>query len=265
MTLYALGPEGTFSHELACKLVPPEEVQLLPAIGMVLAAVEKGLGEGVIPVENSEAGGVGPSLDGLLRYNVFVTAEIYIEVHHFLASFLPIGEVTVIYAHPQTSEQCSECLDKLGIEIIPTKSNAASAIELLDNRKCAAAVVSEKISGIYHLPVVMPRIENNSHNITRFFRVSDTPVEESMPEKCSIIVDPATDRPGLLYELLGVFGRRGINLCRIESRPSKRGMGSYVFFIDLTTSPGYEESLSELKGLTDIKQLGCYKRLEVAL
>ena len=63
------------------------------------------------------------------------------------------------------------------------------------------------------------------------------------PEKCSIVVDPATDRPGLLYELLGVFGRRRINLCRIESRPSKRGMGSYVFFMDITTSPGYEESL----------------------
>jgi len=264
MTLFALGPEGTFSHELACKLSPPTEIQLLPAIGAVLSAVEQGLGEGVIPVENSEAGGVGPALDGLLRYRVFVTAEIYIEVHHFLASFKPIEEVSVIYAHPQTSEQCGEFLDTLGIEIIPTRSNAASAIELLDNRR-GAAVVSEKISGIYHLPVVRARIENNSHNTTRFFRVSDKPLQESMPEKCSIIVDPETDRPGLLYELLGVFGRRGINLCRIESRPSKRGMGSYVFFIDLTTSPGYGDSLSELEGLTNIRKLGCYKRLEVAL
>ena len=264
MTLFALGPEGTFSHELACKLVPPEEVQLLPTIGAVLSAVEQGLGEGVIPVENSEAGGVGPALDGLLRYNVFVTAEVYIEVHHFLVSFRPIEEVPVVYAHPQTSEQCSEFLEKLGIEIIPTKSNAASAVELLKNRN-GAAVVSEKISGIYNLPVVTARIENNSHNITRFFRVSDKPLQDSRPEKCSIIVDPATDRPGLLFELLGVFGRRGINLCRIESRPSKRGMGSYVFFIDLTTSSGYEESLSELEGLTNIRKLGCYKRLEVTL
>jgi prephenate dehydratase len=264
MTLFALGPEGTFSHELACKLVPSEEVQLLPAIGTVLSSVEQGLGEGVIPVENSEAGGVGPALDGLLRYNVFVTAEIYIEIHHFLASFLPVDEVTVIYAHPQTSEQCSEFLDKLGIEIILTKSNAASAIELLDNRR-GAALVSKKISEIYNLPVVLSRVENNSHNITRFFRVSDHPLNESRPEKCSIVVDPATDRPGLLYELLGVFGRRGINLCRIESRPSKRGMGSYVFFMDITTSTGYVESLAELEGLTNIKRLGCYNRLEVNL
>ncbi len=264
MTLFALGPEGTFSHELACKLVPPDEVQLMPAIGTVLAAVEQGRGEGVIPVENSEAGGVGPALDGLLRYNVFVTAEIYIEIHHFLASFIPPGEVSVIYAHPQTSEQCSEFLDKMGVEIVPTKSNAVSALELLKNRK-GAAVVSEKISRMYSLPVTKAHIENNSHNITRFFRVSDHPLQEPGPEKCSIIVDPATDRPGLLYQLLGVFGRRGINLCRIESRPSKRGMGSYVFFIDLTTSPGYEDSLLELEGLTNIRKLGCYKRLEVAL
>ena len=262
MTLFALGPDGTFSHEVACKLVPPGDVQLLPAIGTVLSYVEQGLGEGVIPVENSEAGGVGPTLDGLLRYDIFVTAEIYIEVHHFLASFLPIDKVSVIYAHPQTSEQCSEFLDNLGIEIIPTKSNAASAIELLANRK-GAAVVSRKISEIYDLPVVAPQIENNLHNVTRFFRVSSNPYQESRPEKCSIVVDPATDRPGLLYELLGVFERRGINLCRIESRPSKRGIGSYVFFMDITTSPGYEESLAELEGLTTIKRLGCYKRLEV--
>jgi prephenate dehydratase len=264
MTLFALGPEGTFSHELACKLVPAGEVRLLPAIGTVLSTVEQGLGDGVIPVENSEAGGVGPALDGLLRYNVFVTAEIYIEVHHFLASFLPVDEVPVIYAHPQTGEQCSEYLNTLGIEIIPTKSNAASAIELLKNRK-GAAVVSKKISEIYNLPVISAHIENNPHNVTRFFRVSDQPLHESSPEKCSIIVDPATDRPGLLYELLGVFGRRKINLCRIESRPSKRGMGSYVFFMDITTSPGYVESLAELEGLTDIRRLGCYNRLEVKL
>jgi len=262
MTLFALGPEGTFSHELACKLVPADKVRLLPAIGSVLSTVEQGLGEGVIPVENSEAGGVGPSLDGLLRYNVFVTAEIYIEIHHFLASFLPVDEVSVIYAHPQTSEQCSEFLDKLGIEIIPTKSNAASAIELLGDRR-GAAVVSKKISEVYNLPVIFSHIENNPHNVTRFFRVSDHPLQESRPEKCSIIVDPATDRPGLLYELLAVFGRRGINLCRIESRPSKRGMGSYVFFMDITTSPGYEESLAELEELTIIRRLGCYKCLEV--
>lgn len=264
MTLFALGPEGTFSHELASKLVPPGEVRLLPAIGTVLSNVEQGRGEGVIPVENSEAGGVGPALDGLLRYHVFVTAEIYIEVHHFLASFLPIDQVSVIYAHPQTSEQCSEFLDNLGIEIIPTKSNAASAVELQDNRR-GAAVVSKKISEIYGLPVIFSNIENNPHNVTRFFRVSDHPLQESSPEKCSIVVDPATDRPGLLYELLRVFERRGINLCRIESRPSKRGMGSYVFFMDITTSSGYGESLAELEGLTTIRRLGCYKRLEVTL
>lgn len=261
MTLFALGPEGTFSHEVACRLVPREEVRLVPAIGTVLSLVEQGRGEGVIPVENSEAGGVGPALDGLLRYNVFVTGEIYIEIHHCLASFIPVNEVTAIYAHPQAGEQCSEFLDTLGIEIIPTRSNAASAIELLNNRK-GAAVVSKKISEIYNLPVIRSHIENNTNNITRFFRVSCQPLVEPFPEKCSIVVDPETDRPGLLYDLLGVFQRHGINLCRIESRPSKRGMGSYVFFMDISTSPGYTESLEELEALTIIKRLGCYRRLE---
>ena len=260
MTMFALGPEGTFSHEVAGRLSPSGTIRLVPTIGQVFAAVEEGLGDGVVPVENSEAGGVGPTLDGLMRYDVSVTGELYMAIHHFLASFVPIEEISVVYAHPQTIEQCSIFLDRLGKDVIPTKSNAASAVELRADRN-AGAVVSEKIAEIYSLPLVQHGIENNPENITRFLRIGHEPLHGTGMEKCSIIVDPDTDRPGLLYDLLGVFARKEINLCRIESRPSRRGIGSYVFFMDIAAAPGFSGALDELRRLTNFKHLGCYKKI----
>ena len=262
MTLFALGPEGTFSHELACIVSPEDEVLLLPSIGLVCRAVEEGRGDGIIPIENSEAGAVGPAMDALLRFRVFINAEFYRQVHHCLAAFLPLENVSVVYAHPQSSEQCSEFLDTLGIAIQFTGSNAASAVELVRNPK-GAAVVSEHIAALYNVPLIRKNIENNPNNVTRFVKISDKPVTSGIPEKCSIVIDPEVDRPGLLYELLSVFARRDINLCRIESRPSRRGIGSYVFFMDITTNPGWQDALLEITSITKVKSLGCYRRTEV--
>ena len=262
MTLFALGPEGTFSHELACTMSPGEEIRLLPSIGLVCRAVEEGKGEGIIPVENSEAGAVGPAMDALLKFRVFIVAEMFREVHHCLAAFLPPGQISVIYAHPQSSEQCSEFLDSLGIPVQFTGSNAASAVDLARNHS-GAAVVSEHIAALYSVPLVRKNIENNPNNVTRFVKISDSPVAINVPEKCSIVVDPGEDRPGLLYDLLSVFARRTINLCRIESRPSRRGIGSYVFFMDITANPGWQEALMEIAGMATVKPLGCYRRVEV--
>ena len=175
---------------------------------------------------------------------------------------MPLGQVSVVYAHPQSAEQCGEFLDTLGVAVHYTGSNAASALELARD-KSGAAIVSEHIASLYSLPVVRRNIENNQSNVTRFVKISADPVKEKNPEKCSIVVDPEEDRPGLLYELLSVFARRNINLCRIESRPSRRGIGSYVFFMDITTNQGWQDALSEISGITQVKPLGCYRRREV--
>jgi prephenate dehydratase len=82
-------------------------------------------------------------------------------------------------------------------------------------------------------------------------------------QKCSIVIDPSTDRAGLLHDLLEVFAERSINLTRIESRPSKRGMGNYVFFLDYAWSPDTCEALDELKKITTVKELGCYRNIGV--
>lgn len=256
MTIITLGPEGTFSHELALRLSCTPLV-LAPTIHSIFAAVAKGDGDGIVPIENSEAGGVGETLDGLLRYPVFITAEMYMPIHHHLAACVLPEKVTVIYAHPQTHEQCSEYLEKLGIPVIHTSSNAASAIEAKKN-PTAAAIIPLSAAARYDLPIRAENIENNAINTTRFVRISRTPAPAGHEQKCSIIIDPATDRAGLLYDLLGVFAKRQINLTRIESRPSKRGIGNYVFFLDYAVSPCTHEALDELKEMTCVKELGCY-------
>lgn len=260
MTVAVLGPEGTFSHELAVRL-KCRDILLLSTIRSICMGVEEGRFLGLVPIENSEAGGVGPTLDGLLRCRVYIIGEAQMEVRHHLAAWEPLEQLRVIFAHPQTHEQCSDILDRSGIEVIHTSSNAASALEML-NHPHAGAIVSDMIAERYHLEILMRDIQNNRNNITRFVLLSRDQRSGEGCTKCSIVIDPSLDKPGLLYELLGVFARKGINLTRIESRPSKRGMGSYVFFVDFEVTEGWREAIAELQALTTVQELGCYGRLE---
>ena len=161
----------------------------------------------------------------------------------------------------QTHEQCSECIEQWGIPVIHTSSNASSAIEAKKTPH-AGAILSESAASIYGIPILVRNTENNPNNTTRFVRISTVPARDQRPEKCSILIDPSTDRAGLLHDLLHVFAERGVNLTRIESRPSKRGIGNYVFFLDYAWSKETAEAIVELRKITDVKELGCYRRVE---
>jgi len=267
MTLLALGPEGTFSHHVAGRLAGEgEEIRLLPTIGGIFAAVEVGEGDGVVPIENSEAGGVGPTLDGLQQHRVVITGEAYLPVVHSLASTEPLHPGMIVYAHQQTHEQCSRFVEAEHLTVVQTSSNAASAVAMLEHPG-TGAIVSPQLASLHHLPIVASAVQNSPSNTTRFVRISRRDGDRNGPAvgaaKCSILVDPHENRAGLLYDLLGVFAARGITLTRIESRPSKRGIGTYVFFIDLVLSEGWEDAIRELKHLTSVKEFGCYPLLEV--
>jgi len=261
MTVITLGPEGTFSHEV-CRRLGYAPLRFAPTIRSIFSAVAKGEGDGIVPIENSEAGGVGETLDGLMRFDLFITAEMYMPIHHNLASLVPLESIRVIYAHPQTHEQCSDRLEAWGIPVIHTSSNAASALEAKKTPN-AGALVPAFAAGLYHLPVLEEKIENNPSNVTRFIRIAQEPVPLTGAQKCSIVIDPSTDRAGLLHDLLEIFAERKINLSRIESRPSKRGIGNYVFFLDYSCSAGTLEALGQLRAITTVKELGCYRNVGV--
>lgn len=265
MTLAVLGPKGTFSCELAEKIREEhEEILLYPTIRDVFTAVlEKNI-RGIVPVENSEAGGVGETLDGLLQTECSITAEYYMPIRHFFVSRYGTDEISVIYTHPQSHEQCSVFLRSLkNISLIHTSSNAQSAKEAASVQG-SAAVTTESAAKLYGLSILKKDIQNAQNNTTRFLEITAGVSKPNDPEKCSVVIIPRENRPGLLYGILGIFARRGINLTRIESRPSKEGIGRYVFFIDFETNRGWQETIAELKEITGVKELGCYRKKEAA-
>jgi len=261
MTTITLGPEGTFSHELAMKM-GCSDIRFVPTIHSIITAVARGEGDGIAPIENSEAGAVGETLDGLSRYPVYITAEMYMPIHHHLAARVPLEQIEVIYAHPQTHEQCSNLLESWQIPVMHTTSNAASALETKKNER-AGTIIPALAATVYDVPIILRHVENNHANTTRFVRLSRTRGTSAPAQKCSILIDPSADRAGLLHDLLTVFAKRSINLTRIESRPSKRGIGNYVFFLDFGCSEHAPGALEELRTLATVKELGCYRKVEV--
>ncbi|MBT8508063.1 hypothetical protein AZH53_06550 [Methanomicrobiaceae archaeon CYW5] len=260
MNVVCLGPYGTFSHEMAMK-VYEGDILLLPTIGDVFAtAIDQGC-PGIVPVENSDAGAVGPVMDCLREYPVFITGEGYLNIRHHLAAKNPAGPISVIYAHPQAHDQCRRVLETLGAEIIHTSSNSASA-RMAAQSVDAAAVTTSAAALSEGLTIVQEDIQNVHTNITRFIRIERSPGPAVTSGKCSFIIDPREDRPGLLYEILGIFYSLSLNLTRIESRPSKRDIGNYVFFIDVAVGEGLDCALSRLRSMAEVKHLGCYGLME---
>jgi prephenate dehydratase len=267
MKIVTLGPEGTFSHEMAT-LIGADEIVLVPTIGKVFAEVVRTGTSGLVPLENSEAGGVTSTLDCLMQFPVTITLESYLPIHHCLAGTLK--QITRIYAHPQSHEQCSKVIEDLNVPVIHTESNAASAIAQKSDPG-SAAIISERLASRHQIPLIRSNIENNACNITRFVQIRpgnsshelQTAGEKKKDqgfEKCSLIIDPDENRAGLLYDLLTPFKREGVNLTRIESRPSKRSMGTYVFFLDIQCEGNWKTSVAELQQIAPIKHLGCYRR-----
>lgn len=261
MTLFTLGPEGTFSHEVAARLDP--DVRLCPTIAAVFERVAAGEGEGLVPLENSEAGSVGPTLDGLARHPVVINGECTIAVSHQLAVADPSRPIERLYAHPQTVEQCSLRVESLGVPIILTSSNAASAIAARENPG-TGALVSVGLAERHDLVILEREVQNSRQNQTRFVRIAREAVPASPPCRASLLFDPEGDRAGLLAALLAPFAVRGLNLTRIESRPSRRGLGRYVFFIDGDCAPGWDDAVAEVSRLCRVRDLGRYRPLELS-
>ena len=184
-------------------------------------------------------------------------------IHHSLASLVPLEKIRVIYAHPQTHEQCSGWIEQWReVPVIHTSSNASSAIEAKKTPN-AGAILSVSAAAIYHIPVIVEHVENNPENTTRFVRISQN-TRPGLPGGKVQHPDRPRHRPGrAALRPSWRLCTKKINLTRIESRPSKRGMGKYVFFLDYAVSGCTDEALRELEEITTIRNLGCYPDIRV--
>jgi prephenate dehydratase len=267
MKISTLGPKGTFSHEALLKRDKSAEIIFQDTVWDVFEAVDKNMvNEGVVPLENSVSGSVGLTLDALMEFDLNIIAEIILPVNHNLVGHDGITEIKTLYVHPSTYEQCEKFIRKnlKGVNIIQVNSNAASAKIISEQKdKTKAAIVPKEAVDIYALKIIKRNIQDNKFNVTRFLVLSKKDTKQTGRDRTSIAIYPQIDKPGLLYSLLGIFSKRGINLTKIESRPSKGKLGDYIFYIDLQ---GHKEDNSIKDAFKDvensffIKVLGSYPR-----
>jgi len=267
--LAVLGPKGTFSHEAALKFCRGCDIIFCKDLEEIFEKVEKSrVDYGIVPVENSLEGSVTLTLELLLERNVEICREIVININHHLLALKGVKphSMKYVFSHPHALAQCRGIIKKLKLDTRNFLSTAEAAREIAEKKIAnAAAIASEMAAKTYGLEIIKKNVQDNTENKTRFFIVSkkceDKAVKKANKVKTSIIVG-VKDQPGALYGMLGSFAKRGINLTKIESRPSKKMLGDYVFYIDFEGDKEERRIRDLLKEIsaaaTFIKALGSY-------
>ncbi|MDR2624361.1 MAG: prephenate dehydratase [Methanobrevibacter sp.] len=260
-----LGPKGTFTHEVASFL--GENLFSYCSIPSVLKAVENGECDlGVVPIENSIEGPVGITLDLLVHSKLYIQGEIVLPISHNLITKrdCEIHDIKYVYSHPQALAQCQSYLENRGLKPLFTLSTAA-AVKLVVERNDSAAIGTLKAAQLYDLNILDKNIQDTDNNKTRFIILSKDFGLKSENNKTSILFETYQDSPGELYHILGFFANNNINLTKIESRPSKEGLGKYIFFLDFEGHKNdkvVKDILDKTRTKTSImKVLGSYPSL----
>lgn len=190
--------------------------------------------KGVIPIENSIEGPVGLTLDLLVhKFDLKIEREIIISINQNLLSRKDtnIEDIRDVYSHSQALAQCQNYLEKRNMKPHFTLSTAAAA-KSIRGMENAAAIGTLKVAELYDLEVLDRNIQDIDNNKTRFIVLSKNDHEITGNDKTSILFSLFDDNPGGLHDILGIFAENNINLTKIESRPSKEGLGKYIFFVD---------------------------------
>jgi chorismate mutase/prephenate dehydratase len=260
-----LGPPATFTH-LACIQKFGTSAQYVPvnSIKDVFDEVERGRANfGVVPIENSTEGVVNHTLDMFIDSNLLIYGEVQQEVsHHLLSKTGRLEDIKKIYSHPHAIAQCRHWLET-NLPHVPVSEvpSTARAAELCADDPTAAAIASELASQLYGLQVIKARIEDNINNYTRFLVLAKKPPERTGKDKTSVMLS-VKDKVGALYDLLRPFASHGLNMTKIESRPSRRKAWEYIFFVDIeghVEEDRVRKALEEVKGrCLFLKILGSY-------
>jgi prephenate dehydratase len=268
-----LGPEGTFTEQAL--LSQPDlammELLPLPSIPDVLATVADGYAEqGFVGIENSIEGAVTVTVDTLaFETDLLIQREVLsrVQLHLLAPSGVGLADVRRVLSFPVAAAQCRAFLhgELRGAVQVPTTSTVEAALQVAgDQNDGHTAAIAPSVAGkLYGLDVLASDIEDHPDNTTRFVVVA----REGVPaptghDKTSIVVFQHADRPGSLLAILQEFAARAINLTKLESRPTKKGLGQYCFLIDLEGHIGDElvaDCLRDLKSkVADVKFLGSY-------
>lgn len=263
-TVAYLGPAGTFTEAAALAFqAEPAKLAPYPTNAATLIAVAEGeVGWGVVPVENSVQGAVAATLDTLWQLEGLQIHRTQImPIRHHLMGFADrLDAIRTVYAHPQALAQCQQWLARnLPEAILVAATSNTSELKRLEGDRQLAAIASERAARVYGVPILARSIADYDNNCTRFWVVSREPSPGG--NYTSLAFSAKANVPGALVQPLQVLARAGINMTRIESRPTKKAIGDYVFFIDLEHPDRADLSnvLQELKQIVAVlKVFGSY-------
>jgi prephenate dehydratase len=269
-----LGPRGTFSEDALWAAVGDQQVEAVPAASVpeaIISVREGGVERALVPFENSIEGAVTATLDTLAfdADGVTLVGEYDLPIRHCLITRedLPLDRIEVILSHPQASAQCArfvrQQLPRAEVRAAPSTAEAVRTVAESD--QSWAALGAESAARLYGAAVLRHGVEDEPDNITRFVWVAPAGTSPSGagPWRTSVVFSElGEDHPGALVDALQVFSDRAINLTRIESRPLRRGLGRYQFFIDIeggATAEPLDEAIEALRSKAEsVRVLGSW-------
>ena len=274
MRVAYLGPPGTFSEDALRAAVGDEEIDAVPSASVydAIVALRDGAADrALVPFENSIEGAVTATLDTLAfdANGLTLVGEYDLPIEHCLIGReeTPLDRIEVVLSHPQASAQCArfirESLPQAEVRAAPSTAEAVRTV--VESDRPWAALGAESAARLYGAAVLRGGVEDETDNITRFVWVAreGTKASGSGPWRTSLVFSElGEDHPGALVDALQVFSGREINLTRIESRPLRRGLGRYQFFLDIEGAAGNEplaDAIDELRSKAEtVRVLGSW-------
>lgn len=261
------GIEGAYS-QLACdKIFSLPQIMYFNRFDGVFRAVENGMCRyGILPIENSSAGSVTEVYDLIEKYDCKIVRSLKLKIDHCLLALpgVKLEDVKEVVAHEQALDQCGEFLKNNKIKITVFNNNAAAAKYVAESgRKDIAAIASENCADLYNLKIISRRISNSDHNYTRFICISKSLEIFEGANKITFVAS-TSHRPGSLYSLLTKFATRGLNICKLESRPIPGKDFEFRFYFDVEASvrnPDTQTILSQLEKEDYFTFLGAYSEV----
>lgn len=271
-----LGPMGSYTQiaaeKFCAKFAPDAKKDFFSTITKIVQEIDENNDNGelfaVLPIENSIEGVVRETIDSLAaaKNNPQIIAQTVIPVQHCLIGKGKKEEVRHIISHPQALSQCSGYIAAnfgKNIEVISANSTSA-AVSMLEGKDASyASIANEFCAQLYNVGVIEKNINDVKENFTRFVLVGKKPLPGTLKTRTSIAFSTKNE-PGALLEILKIFQTHNLNLIYLESRPSKRILGEYVFFADIDRGEEeIREALGEIRAASDFyKFFGSYGLLE---
>lgn len=269
LTIAYLGPEATYTHQAARNKFG-SSVRYAPqfSIGDVFEAISRGRADyGVVPIENSTEGAVNHTLDVFIESDLRICAQLSLKIENNLLARIPREKIRRLFSHPQVFGQCRQWLrvNFPKAELVEV-SSTSKAGELAAEATDAGALAGKMVAELHGLSVLEGSIQDRVNNATRFLVIGPRDCPATGHDKTSLMFAVA-DSSGSLFNALEPFRTHGLNLTKIESRPSKRKQWEYVFFVDIEahhTEERMQKALREVgERSTLVKILGSYPRGEV--